>query len=101
MFKELGCSRCSPKCGSSTSITRSRKVMHGWRFIVLTCFLFTGAYAKQSTGQAPSVQPMDVSQVRTVLNSLKMINYYPADNAQTNMWRNWNTQVLNRDLARI
>jgi hypothetical protein len=44
---------------------------------------------------------MDLSQVRTVLNSLKMINYYPAQKAQTNMWRNWDPQVLDRDFTKI
>src|SRR5262249_55288046 len=101
MIKELGCSRCFVKNHSFTGAAWSKRFTAGWCLVVLTCFLLMAVYANQSSAQATNVQAMDASQVRTVLNSLKMINYYPAQNAQTNMWRNWDPQVLDRDFTKI
>lgn len=40
-------------------------------------------------------------QIRARLANLKLINYYPAANAQTNLWMNWESDVIDRDLTRI
>ena len=41
------------------------------------------------------------AQIRARLADLKLINYYPAENAQTNLWTNWQPEVIDRDLARV
>lgn len=40
-------------------------------------------------------------QISARLATLKLINYYPAGNAQTNVWLNWQPEVIARDMARI
>lgn len=45
--------------------------------------------------------PARQRQVAARIAGLKVINYYPAANAWTNMWTNWQPAVLNRDFARI
>lgn len=45
--------------------------------------------------------PARQRQVANTIAGLRVMNYYPAANAWTNMWTNWQPAVLNRDFARI
>lgn len=51
----------------------------------------------------PSVFPSQFApgQIRERLSNLKLINYYPVGNAQTNVWLNWQPEVIDSDMARI
>lgn len=47
----------------------------------------------------PSVFPSQFApgQIRERLSNLKLINYYPVGNAQTNVWLNWQPEVIDSD----
>jgi hypothetical protein len=43
----------------------------------------------------------DLAALRTELQSLKVINYYPAGDGWTYMWTRWNPEAIDADFARI
>src|SRR5262245_38220131 len=41
------------------------------------------------------------SGVKAILRGVRLMNYYPSRNAQTNMWSNWEPAAINTDFRQI
>lgn len=63
----------------------------------------SGAPALCGTQRPSNAQAVahDLVALRTELQNLKVINYYPARDGWTYMWTRWNPEAINADFARI
>jgi hypothetical protein len=78
-----------------------RKCRHVW--LVVAEIAVVAAMASACAGQAPAGGPAGHGSLtlRGYLRSLRLMNYFPADNAWQYMWTRWEPAQINADLAVI
>jgi hypothetical protein len=62
---------------------------------------FTNGFYLGGGLPTPGAVPLPAQQVRQFLAGLKVMNYYPAAHAQTNMWTSWDPLTMDADFDRI
>lgn len=80
-------------------VARGRSWRRVW--LVLAEFAAVASMASTSAAQAPAGRPADHGSLalRGYLRSLRLLNYFPADDGWQYMWTRWKPGRINADFA--